>query len=80
MYLPEKEHLYLLGDVVYNRMVQGGRMYFCFCCLLRCRKIDCELGCLGRTIMMHGEEGRWNKAMNEFTPEDAEGIHMYSKI
>ena len=28
MYLPEKEHLYLFGDVVYNGMVQGGRMYF----------------------------------------------------
>lgn len=30
--------------------------------------------------MMHGEEERRIKSMDEFTPEDAVGINLFSKI
>jgi len=48
--------------------------------LAQVQKNRLRIVALGRTIMMHGEEERRIKSMDEFTPEDVVGIHLFSKI
>ena len=84
MYLPEKEHLYLLEDVVYNRMVQEGRMYFWFFCLLRCRKIDCELwrwaGRSWCTARKSGGSSQWMSLLRKMLLESICSVKYRSRM